>query len=65
MKKLRTVAVLPTMFTLGNLLCGFLAIAVASRVGAGTSDPIPPAPQLEISNPANFIGCIRSHESNP
>jgi CDP-diacylglycerol---serine O-phosphatidyltransferase len=58
MKKLRTVAVLPTMFTLGNLLCGFLAIAVASRVGAGTSDPIPPAPQLEISNPANFIGAF-------
>ncbi|MEM6854791.1 MAG: CDP-alcohol phosphatidyltransferase family protein [Planctomycetota bacterium] len=27
----RTIAVLPTMFTLGNLLCGFMAVFVASR----------------------------------
>ncbi|MEL7089273.1 MAG: phosphatidylcholine/phosphatidylserine synthase [Planctomycetota bacterium] len=27
----RTIAVLPTMFTLANLLCGFLAIFIASR----------------------------------
>lgn len=27
----KTIAVLPTMFTLGNLLCGFLAVFVASR----------------------------------
>jgi CDP-diacylglycerol--serine O-phosphatidyltransferase len=33
MKRIRTVAVLPTLFTLGNLLCGFYAISVASRVG--------------------------------
>ncbi len=33
MKPLRTIAVLPTMFTLGNLVCGFFAIVVASRVG--------------------------------
>ncbi len=32
MKKIRTVAVFPTMFTLGNLICGFFAIVVASRV---------------------------------
>lgn len=32
MKRIRTVAVLPTLFTLGNLLCGFYAITVASRV---------------------------------
>lgn len=32
MKRIRTVAVLPTLFTLGNLLCGFYAISVASRV---------------------------------
>ncbi len=38
--KLLTVAVLPTMFTLGNLVCGFFAIVVASRVIAPTSaDP--------------------------
>lgn len=29
----RTVAVLPTLFTLGNLVCGFFAIVVAARVG--------------------------------
>lgn len=27
----KTIAVLPTMFTLGNLLCGFMAVFVASR----------------------------------
>ena len=32
MKPLRTISVLPTMFTLGNLVCGFFAIVVASRV---------------------------------
>lgn len=32
MKRLRTIAVLPTMFTLGNLVCGFFAIVVAARV---------------------------------
>jgi CDP-diacylglycerol---serine O-phosphatidyltransferase len=32
MKIIRTVAVFPTMFTLGNLVCGFFAIVVASRV---------------------------------
>jgi len=32
MKPLRTISVLPTMFTLGNLVCGFFAIVIASRV---------------------------------
>lgn len=32
MKPIRTIAVLPTLFTLGNLVCGFFAIVVASRV---------------------------------
>jgi CDP-diacylglycerol--serine O-phosphatidyltransferase len=32
MRRIRTVAVLPTMFTLGNLVCGFFAIVVASRI---------------------------------
>ncbi|NLE40087.1 MAG: CDP-diacylglycerol--serine O-phosphatidyltransferase [Pirellulaceae bacterium] len=32
MRPLRTVAVLPTMFTLGNLICGFFAIVVAARL---------------------------------
>lgn len=37
MKPLRTISVLPTLFTLGNLVCGFFAIVVASRV----AKPIP------------------------
>jgi len=32
MRPIRTVAVFPTMFTLGNLVCGFFATVVASRV---------------------------------
>lgn len=34
MKQLRTVAVLPALLTLGNLICGFFAIVVASRIEA-------------------------------
>ena len=34
MKRIRTVAVFPTMLTLGNLVCGFFAIVVAARVDA-------------------------------
>ena len=32
MKPIRAVAVLPTLFTLGNLVCGFFAIVVLSRI---------------------------------
>jgi CDP-diacylglycerol--serine O-phosphatidyltransferase len=34
MRPIRTFAILPTMFTLGNLVCGFFAIVVAARVDA-------------------------------
>ena len=40
MKIIRTVAVLPTLFTLGNLVCGFFAIVVASRVYKPTPESI-------------------------
>jgi len=40
MKPLRTISVLPTMFTLGNLVCGFFAIVVASRVGRPASETV-------------------------
>lgn len=36
MNRLRTIAVLPTMFTLANLVCGFFSIVVAARVDAPT-----------------------------
>jgi CDP-diacylglycerol--serine O-phosphatidyltransferase len=32
-RRIRTIAVLPSLFTLGNLVCGFFAIVVAARVG--------------------------------
>ncbi len=47
MKPIRAINVLPTLFTLGNLVCGFFAIVVASRIAkAGTLDIIP-SPKLE------------------
>ncbi len=39
MRPVRTFAILPTMFTLGNLVCGFFAIVIASRV------PTPDSPE--------------------
>jgi CDP-diacylglycerol---serine O-phosphatidyltransferase len=40
-RRLRTISVLPTLFTLGNLFCGFFAIVVAARVAKPDTD-IPP-----------------------
>jgi len=37
---LRTIAVFPTLFTLGNLVCGFFAIVIAARIDAPKS-PLP------------------------
>jgi CDP-diacylglycerol---serine O-phosphatidyltransferase len=34
MRPIRTISILPTLFTLGNLVCGFFAIVIASRVDA-------------------------------
>ncbi|MFV2070611.1 MAG: CDP-diacylglycerol--serine O-phosphatidyltransferase [Pirellulales bacterium] len=48
-RRIRTVAVLPTMFTLGNLVCGFFAIVVASRIEAPRSSAIPTAAEIEFS----------------
>ena len=45
-RSLRPIAVLPTLFTLGNLVCGFFAIVVASRIG-GPEDLDLPAPMLD------------------
>lgn len=42
-RRIRAIAVLPTLFTLGNLVCGFFAIVIVSRVGwpesVGGMDP--------------------------
>jgi len=53
MKKIHTVAVFPTMFTLGNLICGFFAIVVASRVAPDSR--VWPAQEINADNPANFV----------
>jgi CDP-diacylglycerol--serine O-phosphatidyltransferase len=57
MRPIRTVAVFPTLLTLGNLICGFFAIVVASRIDA-------PDPTLltnvnaEITRNLMLSGCL-------
>jgi CDP-diacylglycerol--serine O-phosphatidyltransferase len=70
MKRIRTIAVLPTLFTLGNLFCGFFSIVVASRVssealGAGykasvitSFDPNDPTHNLMLSGWLIFLAMI-------
>jgi CDP-diacylglycerol---serine O-phosphatidyltransferase len=48
MKPIRAVAVLPTLFTLGNLICGFFAIVVLSRIEKPVAPETPPAQQLVL-----------------
>lgn len=48
MKPIRAVAVLPTLFTLGNLVCGFFAIVVLARIEKPVSDRFEPAPKIEL-----------------
>lgn len=49
MRQIRAIAVLPTLFTLGNLVCGFFAIVVAARIAkSGTIDFVP-SPKLETA----------------
>jgi CDP-diacylglycerol--serine O-phosphatidyltransferase len=56
MRRIRTVAVFPTMFTLGNLVCGFFAIVVAARVDAPKSPDTPRAGDLAFHSPTRVIG---------
>jgi CDP-diacylglycerol--serine O-phosphatidyltransferase len=49
MKPIRAVAVLPTLFTLGNLICGFFAIVVLSRIERPVSDEPRPTASIKIS----------------
>ena len=50
MRRLPAISVLPTLFTLGNLVCGFFAIVVASRI---------PAPELADTDPAPMLHDFR------
>lgn len=56
MKRMRTVAVFPTVFTLANLICGFFAIVVAARVERPTS-PAPPeaVDKIVFTNPTRVM----------
>jgi CDP-diacylglycerol--serine O-phosphatidyltransferase len=47
MRPLRPIAVLPTLFTLGNLVCGFFAIVVVSRIASPDLIDFVPAPKID------------------
>ena len=60
MKRIRAIAVFPTLFTLGNLVCGFFAIVVATRVEAPVSvevthDAAPFMRQFDPSEPTHNL----------
>ncbi|MCA9248557.1 MAG: CDP-diacylglycerol--serine O-phosphatidyltransferase [Planctomycetales bacterium] len=58
MKRIRTVAVLPTLFTLGNLVCGFFAIVVLSRIEAPTSTDVPTAARIEFRGSGSVMPAL-------
>ena len=47
MRQIPAVSVLPTLFTLGNLVSGFFAIVVASRIATPDFGETVPAPKLD------------------
>jgi CDP-diacylglycerol---serine O-phosphatidyltransferase len=58
MRPIRAIAVLPTLFTLGNLICGFFAIVVLSRIDKPLTPEFAPAPRIELKleSAREFIG---------
>src|SRR6476619_3230651 len=62
MRRIRTVAVFPTMFTLGNLVCGFFAIVVAARVDAPTSTEIPTSTDIAFRHPTHVMQDFNPHD---
>jgi len=56
MKPVRAIAVLPTLFTLGNLVCGFFAIVVASRIAKPGTVAVGPSPLL--GSPRELIASV-------
>lgn len=53
--KFRPIAVLPTLFTLGNLVCGFFAIVVVSRVERPTSPDVPSVAAVQAASPVGLL----------
>jgi CDP-diacylglycerol---serine O-phosphatidyltransferase len=62
MKPIRAVAVFPTLFTLGNLVCGFFAIVVLARIEKPLGVETVPAPRIEFDSPKQLIGFIGSED---
>jgi CDP-diacylglycerol--serine O-phosphatidyltransferase len=62
MHRLRAVSVLPTLFTLGNLICGFFAIVAASRVEAPTSADIPTTSAVHVTVSPNFFKDLKKED---
>lgn len=58
MSKIRTVAVLPTLFTLANLVCGFFAIVVAARVERPETAMVPQAARIGTMSPIKAIRAL-------
>jgi CDP-diacylglycerol---serine O-phosphatidyltransferase len=56
MRPIRTVAVFPTLLTLGNLICGFFAVVVAARI----EKPLELPSGVDIADTANVMrgGCL-------
>src|SRR6202790_2571741 len=52
-RRIRTIAVLPTLFTLGNIVCGFFSIVVASRVERPQNDL--PVVSAELRSPTPLV----------
>jgi CDP-diacylglycerol--serine O-phosphatidyltransferase len=55
MRRLLAIPVLPTLFTLGNLVCGFFAIVVAARVDRPVSIEVPTAVEIAFKDPARIV----------
>jgi CDP-diacylglycerol--serine O-phosphatidyltransferase len=60
MKPIRAVAVLPTLFTLGNLVCGFFAVVVLARIEKPVGIESVPAPKIDTAR--ELIGMIGSSD---
>lgn len=62
MHRLRAISVLPTLFTLGNLICGFFAIVAASRVEAPTSADIPTTSAIHSVIPTQLLKELKKED---
>lgn len=56
MKPVRAIAVVPTLLTIGNLVCGFFAIVVVSRIAKAGTIEAGPSPLLE--SPRELFGSV-------